>query len=95
MQQRSPILIAGGVIGLIVVLAITWYLASPLFIDQTVDEEFPFEVPTAEEIAEMSEEERAQAEEEMLEAGAQMPDKMVEDEMPAEGPVAFRAICGY
>ena len=47
-MNRRTIIIVIGVIGLIVVAAAGWYLLSPLFIDRTVDEAFPFEVPTQE-----------------------------------------------
>jgi hypothetical protein len=67
-----------GVIG----LAAGWYLASPLIIDRTVDEELPFEVPSAEELAQMSEAQRSEIEEELLAAADTMPDKMMDDAMP-------------
>lgn len=43
-----------GVIGVIIVLAVGWYLVSPLFITNTVDEAFPVDLPTVEEAAEMT-----------------------------------------
>lgn len=56
-MSRRPILIAGGVVILVIIGAVTWYLASPLFINRTVDEAFPFELPDAEQMAQMSESE--------------------------------------
>lgn len=62
-------------------LAVAWYLASPLFIDRTVDEPFPVVVPPPEELAEMSEEELSELEGEYMDALppaeeiAQMPDE--------------------
>jgi hypothetical protein len=56
------------VVGFIGVLAIGWYLGSPLFINQTVDEAFPFEVPPQEEIDQMSEDEKMAMEAEFLTA---------------------------
>ena len=35
------LIITGGVVGLVIAGVIGWWLASPLFINQTVDEEFP------------------------------------------------------
>ena len=37
---------------------IAWWLGSPLFINQTVDEAFPFDIPTASEMAEMTMDEK-------------------------------------
>lgn len=54
MNIRSFILV-GGLIGLVIVGALVWYLASPLFIDRTVDEAFPFEAPSQAALAQMSE----------------------------------------
>lgn len=40
-MKRRPLMIVGGVVGFVVVAAIGWYLASPLFITRSVDEAFP------------------------------------------------------
>ena len=45
-----PLVIVLGLAG----LAIAWWLFSPLFISQSVDEEFPFSLPDQDEIAELS-----------------------------------------
>lgn len=55
---KRPVIMIGGLLGLIVFGAVAWWLASPLFITNTIDEAFPFEAPGAAEIAGMSEEER-------------------------------------
>lgn len=60
--MRRPILYILGVMVLIAGLAVVWYLASPLFINRTVVEAFPIEVPPVEELEEMSEEEIAELE---------------------------------
>ena len=52
MRKRNILIIAGLVI-LIPVLGLAWWLLSPLFISKTVDEEFPF-VATAEIPADMT-----------------------------------------
>jgi hypothetical protein len=56
------LIIVGGLIGVAVVAAAAWYLASPLFIDKTVDEAFPFEVPSQEAMSQMTEAEKAEME---------------------------------
>ena len=76
--------IAGGAIGLVIVLGAAWFLFSPLLFDEVVDEAFPG-VPTNAALAEMSEEEKARIEEDVLAAAATMPDKEMQDEMPATG----------
>ncbi|MFZ0543868.1 MAG: DM13 domain-containing protein [Candidatus Promineifilaceae bacterium] len=68
MKKALLIIIPVGLIGLIVVAAVGWYLISPLFINDKVDEAFPFEVPTETEVAAMSETEKAAMEEEFLAA---------------------------
>lgn len=88
MLKRSPIVLLAGVIGLLVVAGVGWYLISPLFIDEVVDEDFPA-IPSAAELAEMSEEEKAAVEEDVMEEAADMPDKMMEEEMPSGEPMAL------
>lgn len=56
MNRRTMIMI-GGAIGAIIVLAVGWYLVSPLFFDNAVDEAFPFDLPTEAEADDMSPEE--------------------------------------
>ena len=50
-KKLSPLILSilalGGV-------ALAWWLFSPLFIDQTVEEALPFEIPAESELAEMS-----------------------------------------
>ncbi|MDX1520368.1 MAG: DM13 domain-containing protein [Anaerolineae bacterium] len=68
--MKSRLLIFGvvGLIGLIAVGAVAWYLISPLFINDVVDEAFPFEAPTAGELAAMSDDERAAMEVSFMDA---------------------------
>ena len=68
MQKNRGLLIGIGAVVLLGLFAVGWYLASPLFIDNTVDEAFPFEVPSETEMAEMSEAEKMEMEEELIEA---------------------------
>ncbi|MEM7336863.1 MAG: DM13 domain-containing protein, partial [Chloroflexota bacterium] len=103
MNNNLKILI--GAVVVIGGLAAAWYLASPLFIDNSVDEAFPVSLPTVEEAADMSADEIEQAvnaamddvmtltdaemeqvEERLLNLAAQMPDTMMDEAMPADGP---------
>jgi hypothetical protein len=70
-MSKRTLIIAAGILGLIVVIAAGWYLGSPLFIDDTVDEAFPFEMPDEAAIAAMPEAEREELEKEFK---AAMPD---------------------
>ncbi len=47
MLKNRNLLVAGAVIALVVGLPIAWWLISPLFINQTVDEAFPMAEATA------------------------------------------------
>lgn len=67
-MSKRTLIIAAGILGLIVIIAAGWYLGSPLFIDETVDEAFPFEVPDEAVIAVMSESEREELEKEFMAA---------------------------
>ena len=84
--MKRPIILIGALIVIIVVAVVGWWLISPLFIDEAVDEAFPFEMPSAEEIAAMSDEEKEKMEEQIMEAAATMPDKTMEEPMPDSMP---------
>jgi hypothetical protein len=79
-MRRTIIYILGAVV-VIAGLAVAWYLASPLFINRTVDEAFPVEVPPVEELAEMSEEELVELESDFMDA---LPPEEEIAEMPPE-----------
>jgi len=68
MQNNRGLLIGVGAVVLIGVLAVGWYLASPLFINNSVDEAFPFELPSEAELAAMSETEKMEMEKDFMEA---------------------------
>jgi hypothetical protein len=70
MNKRTLIVIA-GIIVVAAILAVGWYLGSPLLIDNTVDEVFPFEAPDEAAIAAMPEAEREALEKEFM---ASVPD---------------------
>jgi hypothetical protein len=86
-MKNRALFIIGGLILLVVLCAAVgaggWYLASPLFIDTVVDEGLPFDLPSAEALAGMSEEELQALEVELLAAAADMPEKVMEEPMPA------------
>ena len=84
MNKRLVLLIV-GIVGLIVVVAAGWYLGSPLFIDNTVEEAFPFEVPQAGEVAAMSDVERGELEADFMTA---VPDEVTVAAMAEEEQVA-------
>ncbi len=67
-MKNRPVVILGGLVAALILIAAGWYFVSPLFINNAVDEAFPFEVPTEAEMAEMSEAEKQAMEEEFLAA---------------------------
>jgi hypothetical protein len=67
-MNTRTLLIIGGLIGLVIIGAVGWFLASPLFIDNTVDEAFPFDLPSQAELAAMSDTEMKELETEFLAA---------------------------
>jgi hypothetical protein len=67
-MSKRTLIIAAGILSLIVIIAAGWYLGSPLFIDETVDEAFPFEVPDEAAIAAMPETEREELEKKFIAA---------------------------
>jgi hypothetical protein len=52
-MKRTALIIIGAIV-LIVGIGVAWYLVSPLFIDNTVDEAFPVQLPSEAEAGEMS-----------------------------------------
>ncbi len=54
------LIIGGGVVGVAAAIGIGWWLLSPLFIDTVVDEAFPFELPAAAAMDDMTEDEKQQ-----------------------------------
>ncbi|NIT79521.1 MAG: DM13 domain-containing protein, partial [Thermoplasmata archaeon] len=83
-MKRRPLILALGVMLLVVIGAAAWYLASPLFIDRTVEEEFPISLPGESEMEEMSELERQSLATEVMETAQAMPDERMEEPMPTE-----------
>lgn len=68
MNRRILSIIIAAIV--IIGAPVAWWLISPLFIDQAVDEAFPFEIPTADEMADMSEDEKETAVQEVVAAMA-------------------------
>ena len=83
-MNKRALLIAIGLIVVLVGGAGAWWLGSPLFINTVVEEELPFEIPTAEEMEKMSEDEREKVAADVMDAAAKMPDKEMEEEMPEQ-----------
>ncbi len=81
-MNKRALLIAIGLIVVVVGGTAGWWLVSPLFLDQVVEEELPFEIPTAEEMENMSEDEREKVAADVMDAAAKMPDKEMEEDMP-------------
>ena len=81
-MNKRALLIAVVLIVVVVGGAAAWWLGSPLFINTVVEEELPFEIPTAEEMEKMSEDEREKVAADVMDAAAKMPDKEMEEEMP-------------
>ncbi len=79
--MRRPIIYILAAIVIIGVLAVVWYLASPLFINRTVNEAFPIKLPSVEELEEMSGEELAELEEDFMDS---LPPEEEIAEMPKE-----------
>jgi hypothetical protein len=67
-MTRRQLIIISGIIGVILVGALGWGLASPLFLNQQVDEAFPFELPSETELAAMSTDEKVALEAEFISA---------------------------
>ena len=108
MSMRRRIILAGGGVGAIVAIALAWWLGSPLFVSNVVDEAFPFEMPesaamasmpaeekqqlkadfeaampSTETIESLSQDDRAQIQERVMDVAAKMPDTVMEEPMPA------------
>lgn len=79
-MSRRPVLVGVGGIGLIALVAAGWYLVSPLFINQTVDEAFPFELPDPSDMEALSDAEMKALESDFM---AAMPDETAMAELTA------------
>ena len=81
MTRRGKIAVGIGGIGVVVVVVVGWFLISPLFIDEVVDEAFP----GPEALAAMSDEEKEKMRDAVMEAARSAPDKEMTEAMPEEG----------
>lgn len=68
MFKQRPLVLVAGLVGLIVVAAVAWWLISPLFVSNAVEEAFPFAVPSAAEMEAMSEADKMAKEAEFMAA---------------------------
>ncbi len=75
----------------IVILALAWFLASPLFIDRTVDEPFDLSLPNGrlnyDAIMSMPDEKREEMQQEIMDAAANAPDRASAEAMPGGSPM--------
>jgi hypothetical protein len=92
-------------VGVVIVLAVAWYLISPLFFDSIVDEQLPvltsgltetekmkveeIESLTLEEVEAMPEAERMEAKRTMEELGQKMPDTVADEPMESQPAIAL------
>jgi hypothetical protein len=53
-MNKRLLLIVGGLVGLIIVGVVGWWLISPIFVDRTVDEEFPVALSSPETAAQVA-----------------------------------------
>jgi hypothetical protein len=98
-MTRRQLIIIGGLMGVILVGALGWWLASPLFLNQQVDEAFPFELPNETEIAAMSQDEKVALEAEFMSAipdedsleALSEEDRAIVEEMVQEAAAAIMA----
>lgn len=81
MNLKSPLVRTLAIVVLAGALVAAWYLISPLFIDRTVDEAFPFALPSEAEIAAMDDDTRAELERAFFDA---LPDDEAMAEMNDE-----------
>ncbi len=72
--------------GILIFVVIAWFLASPLFINKTVDEA----IPSKEELMAMPKEKRAQTILAVTKKMAAMPDKTMQEEMTMQSPVIIK-----
>ena len=66
--MRRPIVYILIAIVIIGILAVAWFLVSPLFINRTVEEAFPIELPPVEVLEQMPEEELVDLEQEFMDS---------------------------
>ncbi len=84
-MQRKHLFIVIGVIALITIGAVGWYLGSPLFINRTVQDDFPGETVISPESEANSRSEGGDLATQLAGTSEAMPDKTMEEDMPAGG----------
>ncbi len=84
-MKNHKTLVIGIIVILLIVLPVGWYLASPLFIDESVDEAFPSEMPTEAEIETMPEDDKITREADSMTA---VPDATAVIEQPVADATA-------
>lgn len=82
MNRRTRLIIIAALV-ILIGAPLAWWLGSPLFINQTVDEAFPFDIPSAEAMADMTMDEKNAVVEQVVEVmnDAEAMAALSEDEM--------------
>lgn len=80
-MNRKNTLIIGGIVAALVLIPIAWWLISPLFRTDAVNEEFPFDLPTVSEAEAMPADELEATLVEAMEKAEEMSDEMTDEEM--------------
>ncbi|MBE7556836.1 MAG: DM13 domain-containing protein [Anaerolineales bacterium] len=69
-----------GIVGLALVAPVAWYLASPLFVNKVVEEEFPAQISNSAEAEQRSAEEDKASKSKVVAAAADMPEAVANKE---------------
>ena len=81
--MNRRIIIIGIIVLGIIASPVVWWLASPLWRTDAVDEAFPFEVPTAAEIDSMTAVEAEEMANELADKAMEMADEMTDEQLDA------------
>ena len=77
--MKRTVIIITAIVGLVVLGAVGWYLARPLFYDRAVDEGFPADGPAPAELAAVSGEKSDISPAQVVDSAAQMPDEQMDE----------------
>ena len=83
-MKRSRIMVLLGVITIVVIGAAGWYLGSPLFLNRTVQEDLPFDLPEQSELEEMPDPDQQDLADQANPTASAMPDDQMEEPMPVD-----------
>ncbi len=80
-MKNKNTLIIGGIVAAVILIPIVWWLASPLWRTDEVNEDFPFDLPTVSEAEAMPADELEAKLVEVMEKADEMSDEMTDEEM--------------